>query len=487
MRQQVIQWIEGHMTELLADFFEILRIRSVAEPEERNPVFGKGCQDVLRAMLALGEKYGFETQNYDGYVGRISCPGETEEEIGIWAHLDVVDDKDGRGFVWEYPPYEPTLKNDAVIARGSQDNKSSALAALYVLRYLKEHGLRTKRRISLYVGLCEEQGMQDMDYFTAHYPCPALSLVPDAGFPVCQGERGSFNGELTSKEPLTGEVVDLWADSGLYMIPDRAKIVLRGAQLGEKLGNLPERISLQRVGAQEAEQNQTLREGDWILTCSGESIHAANPWNGVNALQGLLDFLAERDVLSAYNTALFDFIRQINADYCGTALGVCCEDELSGKIVLAATQAKMTDGKLQVSFISKYPVSKNGVDFAGIAGEKGSENGFELKVTRNNKANFYPSDHPALALLTNIYNEITGDTAAPYIMSGGTYARKLPNAFAYGLGIRESWPPEGMFPPGHGDYHQPDEGVSLYRIKTGLLIYICSILELDHLKRLTVE
>ncbi len=64
---------------------------------------------------------------------------------------------------------------------------------------------------------------------------------------------------------------------------------------------------------------------------------------------------------------------------------------------------------------------------------------------------------------------------------GGTYARKLPNAFAYGTGIPEQWPPKGVFLPGHGDFHQPDESISIKRIKTALLVYTCSICELDEL------
>ena len=36
-------WIEEKMPEILNDFFSILRIRSVAEPENVNPPFGKNA------------------------------------------------------------------------------------------------------------------------------------------------------------------------------------------------------------------------------------------------------------------------------------------------------------------------------------------------------------------------------------------------------------------------------------------------------------
>ena len=66
-------------------------------------------------------------------------------------------------------------------------------------------------------------------------------------------------------------------------------------------------------------------------------------------------------------------------------------------------------------------------------------------------------------------------------MSGGTYARKLPNALAFGTGMPLPNRPESLFRPGHGDYHQPDESISLERISRALEIYIKGILRIDEL------
>ena len=63
-------------------------------------------------------------------------------------------------------------------------------------------------------------------------------------------------------------------------------------------------------------------------------------------------------------------------------------------------------------------------------------------------------------------------------MSGGTYARKLPRAFACGTGMPLPPAPEGLFAPGHGDYHQPDESILLKRVEIALVIYIKGILEI---------
>ena len=127
MDERVIkEWIENKMPELVEALKQICRIRSVAETE--NPSckpYGEGCKMVLRDMLQTGKDSGFSTENFEDYVGRISYPGRKKENIAIWAHLDVVDEGGG----WDYAPYNPIVKDGYFIARGCQDNKSSAVCA----------------------------------------------------------------------------------------------------------------------------------------------------------------------------------------------------------------------------------------------------------------------------------------------------------------------------------------------------------------------
>ena len=133
--EEVKSWVDRNMPQLLDDLIRISRIPSIAEVHGTEyPPFGKACRDVLDETLQIGREYGFQTQNYEYYVGRVSY-GDQEEAIGIWSHLDVVETEDG----WVYPPYEPTIRDGYMIARGCQDNKSSAAMALHVMRYLKEH------------------------------------------------------------------------------------------------------------------------------------------------------------------------------------------------------------------------------------------------------------------------------------------------------------------------------------------------------------
>ena len=58
-----------------------------------------------------------------------------------------------------------------------------------------------------------------------------------------------------------------------------------------------------------------------------------------------------------------------------------------------------------------------------------------MELIRNSALNYrFEGQKRGVGLLTDLFNEITGCTVEPYVMGGGTYARKLPNAFGYGIG-----------------------------------------------------
>lgn len=470
---EIRKWIQDNMPCLIEDLKRICKIPSIAQVKDPSIApFGQACRDVLEEMLLLGKENGFQTHNYDHYVGRITYPGATGENIGIWAHLDVVE----VGTDWVYSPFDPIVKDGYFIARGCQDNKSSAVLALYVLKYFKEHGIQPQHTLEVYLGTCEEQGMYDIDYFLEHYQPPSLSLVPDSGFPVCIGERGSFNGELISKQPCTieGLSIDCHCDSNT--IP--GKVTLRfpytdaaWEQCNSDAADLqPEpglSISMER-------------QKDWIvLTGKGISTQAAHPQKGKHPLTLLARFVCEKKLFGKAEQNAFAFIRDINQDYLGTALQVHCADDLSGPINLVATRLRMNDGYPVIDFVSKYPVTKNDFPFEKLAAAAAYERGYTLKTTRFSKASYFDPSRPQVNILTQVSNEVLGRADTPFIMSGGTYAQKLPNAFAFGTGMPLPKRPAEIFNPGHGDYHQLDESISLERISKALEIYIRGLLQLE--------
>ena len=240
-------------------------------------------------------------------------------------------------------------------------------------------------------------------------------------------------------------------------------------ELWEKASCLPLPLEAERTGA--AIQ----------ITARGISAHASNPEAGENALTILAETLCSQTLISDENKELFRIIPAINLDSTGKALDVFCEDTLSGPISLTATQLRMQDGHLVIGFLSKYPITCSDFPFEERAGAAAKRQGFDLKTTRLAKANYFNPEHAVAQTLTRTCREILKNEEEPFVMSGGTYARKLPSAFAFGTGMKLPSPLAGLFRPGHGDYHQPDESISLLRIRRALEIYICGILRIDKL------
>ena len=79
-------------------------------------------------------------------------------------------------------------------------------------------------------------------------------------------------------------------------------------------------------------------------------------------------------------------------------------------------------------------------------------------------------------MLCDISNEVTGAKEPPYLMSGGTYAHRLPNAYVFGMSGNL---PPADFPAGRGGAHGVDEAVSVDRLIRGMKIYARALLAIN--------
>ena len=106
--------IEAVMEPLAQDISALCQINSVeGEPQSGMP-FGEGPAKALEAALALGERLGFRTENFDNYVGHIEM-GEGEEMLGILGHVDVVPAGEG----WDFDPWGGVIADGKIFVRGT--------------------------------------------------------------------------------------------------------------------------------------------------------------------------------------------------------------------------------------------------------------------------------------------------------------------------------------------------------------------------------
>jgi succinyl-diaminopimelate desuccinylase len=64
-----MEWIEAHTEAMVRDLQTLLRAASVRS-EERLPSapFGKGVREALDITLALGERFGLNPRDFEGYA-----------------------------------------------------------------------------------------------------------------------------------------------------------------------------------------------------------------------------------------------------------------------------------------------------------------------------------------------------------------------------------------------------------------------------------
>lgn len=496
--ERVDVWFEEHKEQLLCDIMRLVRIPSIADPADEVKPYGQGCLNALEEMLRIGREHGFHTENYENQVGSIGNKEKNfENTIGFWNHLDVVPV--GKG--WEYEPFEPVMKEHFLIGRGAQDNKGPAIGILYMLQCIRELQIPMKHELCLFVGCDEERGMEDLEYYRKHYKTPKLSMIADSGFPVCYGEKGIIEGQMVSDRKLSDKILELTGGNASNMIPDYAAAVLkRTPELEKELSEINQKWTIgyrMQAGNNKmlTESDEKLPdgkdnldisiEGDGIrVAATGTSKHSAFPEGSRNAIHELSYFLAGLHSLELEDCAMFTALSQVSGEYYGENVGITYKDEISGRTTCTATILKLEDRKLSVHFNIRYAITANAKDILTQLEEYAGSINAHWQLVRHSAPNYFPKEHPAVKLLTDTYNEITGEQKEAFVMGGGTYARKLPNAFAYGIGGMQETEEdikakEKLFGKGHGGAHEPDEGLNTRLLLEAMKIYTMSIIAMN--------
>lgn len=455
-------WMEEHRQEFVEDMMEFFRIRSVSEPQSGEFPFGEGCAHMLDAALSMSERYGFSVENHEYYCGSAILKGKGEKEIGIFSHVDVVDEGSG----WTSGPYDPIIKDGWIYARGSSDNKGPAVASLYALRYLKEQGKSLTHTIRLYYGCSEEHGMEDIEYYKKHYPLPVFSIVPDASFPVCYAEKGILEGTFERK--LEGNVISFTAGHANNAVPASAEAVLTGLDMDK---NHRERL------ARRPDISMEILEGGLVkVSATGKTAHAAFPEGSESAAVKLADYLIENGLADSRALECLRFVRDAFEGYYGSGMGIAYEDNLSGKLTMIGGMVKTTDGVVSQTMNIRYPASMDQEKLVADIRETASHFGWNVSAMKNNHSHAIDPEDEKVKKLSQICDSVWQRHFEPYAMGGGTYARKLPNAVAYGPGILDQKKPGW---PDRGKGHQPDECVCIENMMKAAEIYTLALIALD--------
>jgi succinyl-diaminopimelate desuccinylase len=166
------------------------------------------------------------------------------------------------------------------------------------------------------------------------------------------------------------------------------------------------------------------------------------------------------------------FIADAFADNYGTGLGIAGEDDISGPTTAVGGLA-FTDGTVFTQDINvRYAITTDVASLRKRLDARINEHGFAVTHWHDSAPTYTPKDHPAVAALDATVAEFYGGQFTPYVMGGGTYARKIPNAVGLGNGARPKI-------AGMGGGHQPNEGVCIDDLLIAIRIYVLALLRLD--------
>lgn len=186
MKTKILKQVENDFDNLIDSIIKVSSIDSRPMAAKSDAPFGEGIKKCLAEALKISHSLGFEVENCGNQVGVASTGVDSEEYVAMIGHLDVVD-LNGH---WNYPPFEPTIVDGKIIARGVLDNKGPIMSCLYALKALKDCGYEFPCKVKVMFGTNEESGMEDMKWYFKEHPYPTYGWTPDCKYPVVYAERG---------------------------------------------------------------------------------------------------------------------------------------------------------------------------------------------------------------------------------------------------------------------------------------------------------
>lgn len=377
-------WLLAHKEEFVKDLAGFVRNPSVSVYQKGTYPFGKACADNLDYFIGKAKEYGLAAENLEYYAARARLAGtEGKTVIGIFGHGDVVPAVGE----WEKDPFALWQKDDWLIGRGAGDNKGACLGALYALRYLKENGIVLKNHVDLYVGSAEETGSEDMVYLREHYPMPDFSLVPDAGFPVCYGEKGIISA-CAQESIYDSNLKDFKGGQAENIVAPTAEAVLTGLDFETVRKRLEEEERIEVYAA----------DGGVRIVSNGIAQHSAFPEGSIDAIGQLARVLSEYGLVTGDAAVLVDFIGRSTKDYYGEGLDIACCDEISGKLTHVLTIIKVEEETLRIYYNIRYPVTADGAELVRKIKTKLSGAGFSTVNVADNPASRMMQDARTEAL-----------------------------------------------------------------------------------------
>lgn len=451
-------YVEVHRDEIIDDLARLVRIPSVSVPGSPEPEpFGSGCARVLDEALDMARAAGMEARSFGNWYGLAEL-GSGRNTVGIFAHLDVVEPGSG----WTFPPFELTERDGWLFGRGVADDKIAAVIGIHTARALKELKLDGGIHLVLYLGVCEEKGMTDIDRYLREHEQPEFSLVPDFMFPGSIGEQGVMKFTMRAVKGFR-EISAFTAGEPGQRLPMTAGAVYTG----------PNAEKLCALAADAAGITAEADGGEAAISAQGRGPSSRKAADGVSAAAVLARFLADSGALCREDESLMRSVAEMTGSARGECFGIDRDGGIFGNTAAVCTAISGSGGVPEMSWDIRYPMELTGAEIEERLALYAGQNGFELSGTDDTPPWLLREDDARIRILCDCWEDVSGQRQTSMRVGGGTYARKLKNAVSYGPKDPRSKCP--FLPEGHGEIHSPDECRSVEAVLNAVRVYIRAV------------
>ena len=464
LKAEAKAFVEENWEDIVKDIESLVAIRSVEDLDHATDEmpYGPASYEALCKGVEIAERLGLDAHNCDGHIGYADVPGDSERQIAMIAHTDIVPEGSG----WTFDPFKLTRKDGYLIGRGVLDDKGPFVLELYCAKFFAERAARTGERlpytIRCIIGNNEETEMADVEWYLERYPQPEFLFSPDADFPLICGEKGGYSATIRSGK-VSDVIVDFCGGTVGNAVAGEATALVRADAAA-----LP---AAERITVEAAEG------GLARISAEGIGAHASTPAGSINAIGLLVDYLLENGLFSEGEKSFLEMEKLVFGSTDGSTLDIAAKDDLFDPLTCIGGTIRTVDGVFEQTIDSRYPTSITGDEITRRVGALCEAHGCTLTVDLDMVPFSTDPNSDGIQALVRTYNEYTGRNDKPFTIGGGTYARHFKAGGAFGPND-----PNFPMPDWIGAEHSADEGFSEEQFKRALEIYIVSVARLAELE-----